>query len=410
MDLDGTLESLLQVYSKDPDLFFRLATERIEESAAYPLSELSALAHKVREIVAHGYEVSLKAAEAEVKGAGQTIHFSRDSVDKVKAFLTAVNGIGRVTAGGKDYRGRFASEAEILFLLGDQSTWSADQTRLQQIMAESPSVLRLADEERAAVQGGTPAYCVHALLKCATRVVQAPAAVFRGLRREGQLTEGLAYCGIPKRAYGNDAQPLNQSLNGFVFVVYADAQGYVFDWDWVQADPSDPSVPDGASERFTSRVEAPTAVLVGVDDLHIGEFRARGWYSRRGDCIFYYISDVPSYASRVNDELTVFSSFAVPNQMTGCKVKNVSRIWKDVRESDRLHQEPQANIPLVSILANSYAIQALNGHAPHYLELLKHAYSSGAQVQLSNGAEELVGPHSVGIFAPSAGERMPPRP
>ncbi|HYL82917.1 MAG TPA: hypothetical protein VE263_01685, partial [Candidatus Angelobacter sp.] len=161
-------------------------------------------------------------------------------------------------------------------------------------------------------------------------------------------------------------------------------------WDWVQADPGDPSVPSGASDRFISRVEVPTAVLVGVDDLQVREFQARGWYSRRGDCIFYYISDSPSYASRVNDELTVFWSFAVPDQMTGCKVKNVGRIWKDVRESDRLRQEPQANIPLVSLLANSYAIQALNGHANHYLELLRHAYSSGAQVQLSNGTEELV--------------------
>jgi hypothetical protein len=257
-------------------------------------------------------------------------------------------------------------------------------------MAESPSVLRLADKERAAIQGGTPAYCVHALVKCATRVVQAPSAVFRGLRREGQLTDGLAYCGKPKRAYGNDAQPLKQSLDEFVFVVYADAQGYVFDWDWVHADPSDPSVPRGASERFTSRVEVPTAVLVGVDNLQVGEFQAKGWHSRRGDCIFYYISDSPSYASRVNDELTVFLSFAVPDQMTGCKVKNVGRIWKDVRESDRLDQEPQANIPLVSILANSYAIQALNGHAPHYLELMKHAHSSSAQVHLSSGNEELV--------------------
>jgi hypothetical protein len=39
MDLDGTLESLLQVYSNDRDVFFFLATERIEEPAAYLLSE-----------------------------------------------------------------------------------------------------------------------------------------------------------------------------------------------------------------------------------------------------------------------------------------------------------------------------------------------------------------------------------
>ena len=391
LELDGTIESLLRIYSKDPELFFFLGTERVDPSAGSPLLELNALAHQLRDIVAHGYEISVTATHALLRGAGQAIQFRKEVADEVRLFLAAVSGVGHSKVGGKDYRGRVASAAEIEFLLGDRESWSADELKLQRMMAESPSVLHLADEERRAVQGGTPAYCVYALVKCATRVVLAPSAVFRGLRKEGQLTEGFAYCGKPKRAYGNDARPLNESLDGFVFVVYTDAQGYVFDWDWVHADPNDPTVPDGAQDRFTSRVEAPSAVLAGVDDLQIGEFQANGWYSRRGDCIFYYISDSPSYASRVNNELTVFLSFAVPHQMTGCKVKNVGRIWKDVRESDRLNQQPHADIPLVSILANSYAIQALNGHAPHYLELMKHAYTSSARVQLSNGAEELVG-------------------
>jgi hypothetical protein len=389
MGLDGTIESLLQVHSKDPDLFFFLATERIDESAAHPLAELSALAHKARDIVAHGYEILFESAEAELRGARQMIRFNRDSAERVKSFLAAVNGVRRVTAGGTDYRGQVASEAEVLFLLGDRSTWSADETRLRQVMSESPSVLRLADEERAAVQGGTPAYCVHALLKCATRVVQAPSAVFRGLRREGPLADGVAYCGNPKRAFGNDGQPMGVGLDGFVFVVYADAQGYVFDWDWVQAEPSDPSIPREASQRFTSRVGVPNTVLVGVDDLRAGEFKPGPWHSSRGDCIFYYISDAPSYASRVNDELTVFLSFDSSSKMTGCKVKNVGRIWTDIRQSDRLHEEPRTSVPLVSILANSYAIQALNGHASHYTTLIKHAEASGAQVQLTSGTEEL---------------------
>ena len=36
-----------------------------------------------------------------------------------------------------------------------------------------------------------------------------------------------------------------------LFLVYTDTQGYVFDWDWVTADSKDPTVPSGASERFT---------------------------------------------------------------------------------------------------------------------------------------------------------------
>jgi hypothetical protein len=223
------------------------------------------------------------------------------------------------------------------------------------------------------VEGGTPAYCVHALLKCATRVVQAPSAVFRGLRREGRLRDGMAFCGNPKRAYGNDGQSIDTNLDGLIFVVYADDQGYVFDWDWTQADPSDPSVPRDASQRFVARVPAPSAVLIGVENLRAGSFKSGPWHSCRGDCIFYCISDAPSYATRVNDELTVFLSFGESSTMTGCKMKNVSRIWNDVRQNDRVREDPKTNVPLVSFLANSYAVQALNGHDSHYAALIKHA-------------------------------------
>src|SRR6266446_6102790 len=210
LDLDGTIESLVQVFHTDPELFFRLATEQIDSSAADPVAELSALAHKVRDIVSHGYEVSFTATEAEVRGAGRTISFKRDSVEKVRSFMAAVNGIGRGTVSGRDYRGRTASEAEVTFVLGDQSTWSADELALKKRMAEAPSVLQISDEERAAIQDGTRAYCVHALLKSATRVVQAPSAVFQGLRHEGELLNGIAYCGNPKRAFGNDGRPIRK--------------------------------------------------------------------------------------------------------------------------------------------------------------------------------------------------------
>ncbi len=200
-------------------------------------------------------------------------------------------GTGKAERGGKDYRGRVASEAEAMFILGDRATWKTDELRWQKILEDSAAVLRLADEEKLAVQSGTTAYCVHALRKCATRVVQAPSAVFRGLRREGPLSEGLAYCGNGRRAYGNDGQPLDVNLDSFVFVVYANPQGYVFDWDWVEADENDLSIPRAAFERFNSRIAQSAAVLVDVENLQPGKFVPGPWYSRRGDCIFYYISD-----------------------------------------------------------------------------------------------------------------------
>ncbi|MFN0168667.1 MAG: hypothetical protein ACKV22_19765 [Bryobacteraceae bacterium] len=383
LHLDETLESLVQVHSKDPELFFLLATERVDPSAMRDVSGLSMLAHTVCDIVIHGYEISLTPTQAELRGGGRTIRFNRESADQVRLFLRAINGVRRGELGGKDYRGRVASKAEIAFLLGDRESWGADEDKLRKLMAESPTILRLADEERHDLEEGTPAYCLHALEKCATRVVLAPSAVFLGLRSEGALADGVAYCGNPKYAYGNDGTRIGADLDGFVFVVYADAERYVFDWDWVEADPDDPSIPRYSSERFSYRTESTNSVLVGVEGLKAGEFVPRAWHSRRGDCIFYYISDAPSYASRVNDELTVFLSFGPARKMTGCKVKHVDRIWKDVRDSQRLREEPKASVPLVSILANSYAVQALNGHASHYAELINCADSTNAEIELN---------------------------
>jgi hypothetical protein len=71
----------------------------------------------------------------------------------------------------------------------------------------------------------------------------------------------------------------------------------------------------------------PGAVLTEVDTLTPGLFRESAWHSRIGDCIFYYISDVPSYAERLYDDLPLFWSFA-KKEITGCKLKNIEAIRK----------------------------------------------------------------------------------
>jgi hypothetical protein len=68
---------------------------------------------------------------------------------------------------------------------------------------------------------------------------------------------------------------------------------------------------------------------VGLEELKPGRFDPKhAWYSRRGDCVFWYSSDDFAYADRVNDDLTVFRKFSDAG-IAGAKLKNVKRIFKE---------------------------------------------------------------------------------
>jgi hypothetical protein len=110
--------------------------------------------------------------------------------------------------------------------------------------------------------------------------------------------------------------------------VYADADRYVFDWDWVKEDPMRRGYPIDWKLRFGQPIERPPlANLAGVDELTAGKLDPHAaWLSRRGDCIFCYTDDAPAYARRVNDDLTVFYSRASQSLAVGCKLKNASRL------------------------------------------------------------------------------------
>ena len=182
-----------------------------------------------------------------------------------------------------------------------------------------------------------PSYVVYGLRHSATELVQSPTAMYRGLRREGRLREGFAFSGRLHLAYNNEGRPV-VSPPGMVYVVYADPEGYVFDWDWVQEDPHHPGHPIDSELRFTGGPEqSPSpAVLKGIDDLKPAQpFNPRlAWPSSRGDCIFCYFSDQFAFADRINNDLTVFRSLA-SSDPTGFKIKNVRRMLDE--GSVRLH-------------------------------------------------------------------------
>jgi hypothetical protein len=328
----ATVQSLIDLFRHDRELFFALDCVGAGTDTEPWAITLAQLAAQLRGMIQRGYAISTDPRTQETLLRSGAEQLNLDGLDGRQAanFFRELNGTARGGKAGKDYTGTEVSEAEVQFALGDPAAWEADRKRLEQRMQAKPLVLRLDELDRQAVAGGMPAYAVHGLRHSATRLVQSATVMYRGLRRDGWLAKGFAFCGRLPKAYDNVGNAID-APKGMAYVVYADPDGYVFDWDWVKEDPHHPGHPLDSELRFTGNPEAvvPDAVLVGVEDLAPARFNAqRAWPSQRGDCIFCYFCDEFAYADRINNDLTVFRSVA-DDEPTGFKIKNIERILKD---------------------------------------------------------------------------------
>jgi hypothetical protein len=218
--------------------------------------------------------------------------------------------------------------SELEFKVGLDPTQTDPSQRLEDRARDKPVLLRLDEEDQVAVTSGMPAFIAHELRYCATRIVQAPEVVFQGLRARG-FRKARAYCGRPSRCYDNHGGA-HPAPEGKVYVVYVDEQNYVFDWDWVQSDSDNPAYPIDWQNRFKQPIAASGAVLVGVSNIEPSGFDpGRAWYSQRGNCVFVYFSDDPSYAERLNDDVTVFRRYN-DFKIVGCKLKNIQKLEEEV--------------------------------------------------------------------------------
>ena len=211
-----------------------------------------------------------------------------------------------------------------------------------------------------------PPFMVHQLLRCAPTVLAFPTSVFRGLRRSGELRDGIAYCGHVAVRYDNDGAEVG-APEGKLFCVYVNAQGYVFDWDWVAQDPDRPDRPTQWNLRFNEQLEHwPGTALQKIAPVRGHEFdRGRPWYSAVGDCVFCYFSDDPSYAERSTEYLTVFKAFA-NDEPVGFKVKNVRHLLHIIRAHGGAVQLVGATVAvsvlvLLEVLSSDLVIQQEGG-------------------------------------------------
>ena len=153
-----------------------------------------------------------------------------------------------------------------------------------------------------------------------------------------------------------------------VYLVYADQESYVFDWDWVKENPGEPGYPIDWRLRFGNPInlsreaslEVPTTAAAGAFDQN------KAAYSERGDCVFCYICDEPAFAHRYNSDLTVFRQFGRNEPITGFKVKNVRRICLEDKSIslgcvDEKTLSPDA-APELDLSVDAIFLASLKGH------------------------------------------------
>jgi hypothetical protein len=324
----ASLASLRELYRTDRKLFFALACVGVPSDAALWAVQLADLARQVRAVVQGGYSLEEQnGTHGMIRSGTERIPLESENASEVLEFLHELNGTG-IKEPGRDYAGAEVSEEEVLFSLGEPECGEAERDHVARRMSAKPRLLRLDEQDRLAVVGGMPGYIYHGLRRSAAKLVQSATVMYPGLRREGRLAEGFAFCGRLRQAFDNAGQVI-PAPEGMVYVVYADPDGYVFDWDWVREAPHHPGHPINTDLRFSRNPQspAPEAVLVDVDTLPSPKpFNPRlAWYSQRGDCIFCYFSDDFAYAERINNDLTVFHSTAT-EEPTGFKIKNIERM------------------------------------------------------------------------------------
>ncbi len=87
-------------------------------------------------------------------------------------------------------------------------------------------------------------------------VLQTPAAIFRGLRRDvDEPSTGvgaLCYSGVPPFAYARSGER-RAPWPDQVFLVFVSADRVVYNWYWDTADPTEPSLPVDHETRFQER-------------------------------------------------------------------------------------------------------------------------------------------------------------
>jgi hypothetical protein len=324
-DREVRLSELRALHARDPEAVFELALCDLPADAPIAVRGLQRLSRTLSLFMREGFVIKSAANQtyATSPRGGGVLALDDGRIDE--AFLRGLYACG---SSGDKMRPEVRSDAYVAFFM-EEHQW--DST----VRATKP--LRVEHDDVQAVLNGSPRHQYNALLDSAREVVRAPSVVYHGLRKDGSLKGGFAFCGKPSRWWSNAGhEPVRPS---FVFLVFVTECGCVFDWDWAPECAKNPGQPRNAEERFPEG-SAPSPVF---GELLLGNIRGRepapfrprhAWYSATGDCVFWYFSEAVAYADRYDDYLTAFFAVDPPSppatRCVGFKLKSVSRLTETI--------------------------------------------------------------------------------
>lgn len=80
-----------------------------------------------------------------------------------------------------------------------------------------------------------------------------PTAIFKGVREEGEK-DWLCYASTPSHAYDYRTGDRVSGWKDEVFLVFANADGIIYNWRWEKADVNNPKIPENSTSRFDEKV------------------------------------------------------------------------------------------------------------------------------------------------------------
>lgn len=322
---------LRTLFERDPETVYQIAVYGLPESASTTARGLEQLVRTLSILMRDGFSVESTANQQYARGRQGGILPLDDGQPDLEFIQRLYSGSSYSSKMDSQKRSR-----ECLAFFLDGHPWDA--------AVRATLMLRVAPEDAQAILGGLPRYQFASLLDCAREVVRYPSVVYRGLRHDGPMkTEGLAFCGNPSRRHMNTGDPQDPP-SSLVFAVFANQDGYVFDWDWIPASKDDHRLPRNAEERFPHGTPVSGVrgelLLGNIRGKPVGPFRPRqAWFSQQGDCVFWYHSEAESYADRYDEYLTAFfdATTLSPNRgekdaCVGFKLKMASRLYETARK------------------------------------------------------------------------------
>jgi len=322
----ASLSDVKALYESDREAFYTLTTTDLPRSVGTDVVEFQALGRALAVVVRDGFTIDSKVRTPVALGLEGGVLALGNLEEDAEQFLER---LFSDSESQKSVPGQPVSRECVAFYL-DSFAWEAT--------VRSAELLRLSPEDARTVTAGLPGYQYYQLIDCARQVVRAPTAIWDGLR-DDDPNWGTAYCGTPSRSWDNSGHRCHAPA-GYVYVVYADPEGFVFDWDWVKADPTDPALPMDHASRFHKRRDSCGSgeLLLGNLAHDLSAFRpGAGCYSSKGDCVFFYFGEKPAYAKRIDDYLTAYFplSSSGDNRSIGFKLKYVSRLINVARRYRR---------------------------------------------------------------------------